>query len=151
MTLDQISLLNKRANLSVLQELVGMIPEKKLTDFLEVVFSPDKSNTMKAIRDFMKSGAFALALTLDQIILLNKRNTLSVVQELVGMVLEKKLIDFLQVVFSLDTSNTVKAIRDFMESGAFALALISQLATLIIDVLAGNNRSKDYRLKHVRK
>ncbi|KAI5077714.1 hypothetical protein GOP47_0007538 [Adiantum capillus-veneris] len=90
-------------------------------------------------------------MTLDQISLLGKRATLSVVQELVGMIPEKKLIEFLEVALSPDTSNTVKAIRDFMESGVDALALISQLATLITDILAGNNRSAAYRLKHVRK
>lgn len=90
-------------------------------------------------------------MTLDQISLLGKRATLSVVQELVGMIPEKKLIEFLEVALSPDTSSTVKAIRDFMESGVDALALISQLATLITDIIAGNNRSAAYRLKHVRK
>ncbi|MCO5591358.1 hypothetical protein L7F22_045340 [Adiantum nelumboides] len=90
-------------------------------------------------------------MTLDQISLLGKRATLSVVQELVGMIPEKKLIEFLEVALSPDTSSTVKAIRDFMEAGVDALALISQLATLITDIVAGNNRSASYRLKHVRK
>lgn len=89
--------------------------------------------------------------TLDQISLLGKRATLSVVQELVGMISEKKLIEFLELALSPDTSSTVKSIRDFMESGVEPLALISQLATLITDIIAGNNRSAAYRFKHVRK
>ncbi|KAH7429963.1 hypothetical protein KP509_09G075500 [Ceratopteris richardii] len=90
-------------------------------------------------------------MTLDRISLLGKTATLSVVQELVGIIPEKKLIEFLEVALSSDTSSTVKAIRDFMESGVDALSLISQLATLITDVIAGNNRSAAYRLKEIRK
>lgn len=56
----------------------------------------------------------------------------------VGLVSDEKLVDLLDLALSADTVNTVKNLRDIMESGVEPLALMSQLATVITDILAGS-------------
>lgn len=46
-------------------------------------------------------------------------------------------MDLLDLALSADTVNTVKNLRVIMESGVEPLALMSQLATVITDILAG--------------
>ncbi|KAG6420575.1 hypothetical protein SASPL_117109 [Salvia splendens] len=58
--------------------------------------------------------------------------------ETVGLVSDEKLVDLLNLALSADTANTVKNLRDIMESGVEPLALMSQLATAITDILAGS-------------
>ncbi|CAA0827538.1 Protein STICHEL-like 3 [Striga hermonthica] len=77
-------------------------------------------------------------MTLEQLSLLGKRISLGLVQELVGLVSDEKLVDLLDLALSADTVNTVKNLRDIMESGIEPLALMSQLATVITDILAGS-------------
>lgn len=77
-------------------------------------------------------------MTLEQLSLLGKRISLALVQELVGLVSDEKLVDLLDLALSADTVNTVKNLRDIMESGVEPLALMSQLATVITDILAGS-------------
>lgn len=55
-----------------------------------------------------------------------------------GLVSDEKLVDLLDLAFSADTVNTVKNLREIMESGVEPLALMSQLATVITDILAGS-------------
>ncbi|XP_066367058.1 protein STICHEL-like 4 [Miscanthus floridulus] len=76
-------------------------------------------------------------MTLDQLSLLGQRISMSVVQELVGLVSDDKLVDLLDLALSADTVNTVKTLRDITETGVEPLALMSQLATIITDILAG--------------
>lgn len=47
-------------------------------------------------------------------------------------------MDLLDFALSADTINTVKNLRDIMASGVEPLALMSQLATIITDILAGS-------------
>jgi len=47
-------------------------------------------------------------------------------------------VDLLDLALSADTVNTVKSLREIMESGVEPLALMSQLATIITDILAGS-------------
>ena len=47
-------------------------------------------------------------------------------------------MDLLDLALSADTVNTVKNLRVIMETGAEPLALMSQLATVITDILAGS-------------
>ncbi|XP_024522565.1 protein STICHEL-like 2 [Selaginella moellendorffii] len=75
--------------------------------------------------------------TLDQLSLVGQKITLEVVQELVGLVSNAKLADLLDMALTGDTLNTVKCIREFMDAGVEPLALMSQIATLITDILAG--------------
>lgn len=51
---------------------------------------------------------------------------------------DEKLVDLLDLALSADTVNTVKSLREIMESGVEPLALMSQLATIITDILAGS-------------
>ncbi|PUZ65076.1 hypothetical protein GQ55_3G194000 [Panicum hallii var. hallii] len=76
-------------------------------------------------------------MTLDQLSLLGQRISMSLVQELVGLVSDEKLVDLLDLALSADTVNTVKTLRDITETGVEPLALMSQLATIITDILAG--------------
>ncbi|XP_031130897.1 protein STICHEL-like 3 isoform X2 [Ipomoea triloba] len=76
-------------------------------------------------------------MTLEQLSLLGQRISVSLVQELVGLISDEKLVDLLDLALSADTVNTVKSLREIMESGVEPLALMSQLATVITDILAG--------------
>ncbi|KAL6851626.1 hypothetical protein ACP4OV_020190 [Aristida adscensionis] len=76
-------------------------------------------------------------MTLDQLSLLGQRISMSLVQELVGLVSDDKLVDLLDLALSADTVNTVKTLREITETGVDPMALMSQLATIITDILAG--------------
>ncbi|KAF8084622.1 hypothetical protein N665_0710s0030 [Sinapis alba] len=77
-------------------------------------------------------------MTLEQLSLLGTRISVPLVQELVGLVSDEKLVDLLDLALSADTVNTVKNLRMIMETGVEPLALMSQLATVITDILAGS-------------
>ncbi|XP_004293975.1 PREDICTED: protein STICHEL-like 3 [Fragaria vesca subsp. vesca] len=76
-------------------------------------------------------------MTLEQLSLLGQRISVPLVQELVGLISDERLVDLLDLALSADTVNTVKNLRMIMESGVEPLALMSQLATVITDILAG--------------
>ncbi|KAM0938362.1 putative DNA-directed DNA polymerase [Dioscorea sansibarensis] len=78
-------------------------------------------------------------MTLDQLSLLGQRVSLPVVQELVGLVSDDKLVDLLDLALSANTSNTIKSVRDAVESGVDPLELMSQLAATVTDILAGRS------------
>ncbi|XP_062206756.1 protein STICHEL-like 4 isoform X2 [Phragmites australis] len=86
-------------------------------------------------------------MTLDQLSLLGQRISLSLVQELVGLVSDDKLVDLLDLALSADTVNTVRTLRDITETGVEPLALMSQLATIITDILAGSYTFTQERLQ----
>ncbi|KAF5943939.1 hypothetical protein HYC85_018016 [Camellia sinensis] len=75
-------------------------------------------------------------MTLEQLSLLGQTISIPLVQELVGLISDEKLVDLLDLALSADTVNTVKNLREIMESGVEPLALMSQLATVITDILA---------------
>ncbi|KAL7211576.1 hypothetical protein ACSBR2_014437 [Camellia fascicularis] len=77
-------------------------------------------------------------MTLEQLGLLGQSISVPLVQELVGLISDEKLVDLLDLALSADTVNTVKNLREIMESGVEPLALMSQLATVITDILAGS-------------
>ncbi|XP_008808954.2 protein STICHEL-like [Phoenix dactylifera] len=74
---------------------------------------------------------------LDQLSLLGRKITTSLVNDLVGVVSEEKLLDLLEIAMSSNTSETVKRSRELMDSGVDPMALMSQLAGLIMDIIAG--------------
>ncbi|PON72364.1 DNA polymerase III, subunit gamma/ tau [Parasponia andersonii] len=74
---------------------------------------------------------------LDQLSLLGKRITMSLAYELIGIVSDDELLDLLDLAMSSDTSKTVIRARELMRSRIDPMQLISQLANLIMDVLAG--------------
>ncbi|KAH7299723.1 hypothetical protein KP509_24G026300 [Ceratopteris richardii] len=73
---------------------------------------------------------------LDQLSLLGKRVTLGIVREMVGLIPDEELINLLDMALSGDAVSTVSTIRKLMGSGVEPLALTSQLATVITDILA---------------
>ncbi|KAK8608138.1 hypothetical protein V6N13_023569 [Hibiscus sabdariffa] len=76
-------------------------------------------------------------MTLEQLSLLGQKISVLLIQELVGLISDEKLVDLLDLALSADTVNTVKSLRVIMENGVEPLALMSQLATVITDILAG--------------
>ncbi|CAL1400826.1 unnamed protein product [Linum trigynum] len=76
-------------------------------------------------------------MTIEQLSLLGQKVSVPLVQELVGLISDEKLVDLLDLALSADTVNTVKNLRVIMETGIEPLALMSQLATVITDILAG--------------
>ncbi|XP_054803062.1 protein STICHEL [Prosopis cineraria] len=75
---------------------------------------------------------------LEQLSLLGKRITTSLVNELVGVVSDEKLLELLELAMSSDTAETVKRARELMDSGVDPIVLMSQLASLIMDIIAGS-------------
>ncbi|XAR49192.1 DNA-directed DNA polymerase [Bertholletia excelsa] len=99
---------------------------------------------------------------LDQLSLLGKTITAALVNELVGSVSDEKLLQLLELAMSSDTTQAVKIARELMDSGVDPMALMSQLATLIMDIIAGTYHIMDFggrsltaleldRLKHALK
>ncbi|KAE8709086.1 Protein STICHEL-like 3 [Hibiscus syriacus] len=91
-------------------------------------------------------------MTLEQLSLLGQKISVQLVQELVGLISDEKLVDLLDLALSADTVNTVKSLRLIIETGVEPLALMSQLATVITDILAssyeftkGRHRRKFFR------
>ncbi|WOL14291.1 protein STICHEL-like isoform X2 [Canna indica] len=80
---------------------------------------------------------------LDQLSLLGKRITPSVVNDLVGVVPSKKLHDLLEKAMSSDTAETIKMSRELINSGVDPITLMSQLAGHIMDVIAGTYQLTD--------
>ncbi|KAK7263763.1 hypothetical protein RJT34_31360 [Clitoria ternatea] len=75
---------------------------------------------------------------LEQLSLLGKKITTSLVNELVGVVSDEKLLELLELAMSSDTVETVKRARELMDSGVDPMVLMSQLAGLIMDIIAGS-------------
>ncbi|KAL5982801.1 hypothetical protein ACLOJK_016878 [Asimina triloba] len=80
---------------------------------------------------------------LDQLSLMGKRITTSLVNDFVGIVLDEKLLDLLALAMSSDTAETVKRARELMGSAVDPVTLMSQLAGLIRDIIGGTYRSGD--------
>ncbi|CAA2958686.1 STICHEL-like 3 [Olea europaea subsp. europaea] len=95
-------------------------------------------NALKLIASRSHGSLRDAEMTLEQLSLLGQRITVPLVQELVGLVSDEKLVDLLDLALSADTVNTVKNLREIMESGIEPLALMSQLATVITDILGGS-------------
>lgn len=56
----------------------------------------------------------------------------------VGVVSDERLLELLELAMSSDTSETVKRARELMDSGIDPMVLMSQLAGLIMDIIAGS-------------
>ncbi|XP_057529618.1 protein STICHEL [Amaranthus tricolor] len=80
---------------------------------------------------------------LDQLSLLGKRITTSLVNELVGVISDDKLLELLELAMSSNTAETVNRARELMDSGIDPLVLMSQLASLIMDIIAGSYQLAD--------
>ncbi|CDY15837.1 BnaC02g34560D [Brassica napus] len=80
---------------------------------------------------------------LEQLSLLGKRITTGLVNELVGVVSDEKLLELLELALSSDTAETVKRARDLLDLGADPIVLMFQLASLIMDIIAGSYKVVD--------
>lgn len=58
----------------------------------------------------------------------------------IGVVSDDELLDLLDLALSSDTSNTVIRARELMRSKIDPMQLISQLANVIMDIIAGNSQ-----------
>lgn len=59
------------------------------------------------------------------------------------MVSDEKLLELLELAMSSDTAETVKRARELMDSGVDPMVVMSQLATLIMDIIAGSYHIMD--------
>ncbi|CAN6987293.1 unnamed protein product [Brassica rapa subsp. trilocularis] len=86
---------------------------------------------------------------LDQLSLIGKRVTTSLAYKLIGVVSDDELLDLLDLALSSDTSNTVIRARELMRSKIDPMQLISQLASVIMDIIAGKcqDSSSETRLR----
>ncbi|KAK6119106.1 hypothetical protein DH2020_047149 [Rehmannia glutinosa] len=80
---------------------------------------------------------------LEQLSLFGKRITKSLVNELIGVVSDDKLLDLLELAMSSNATETVIRARELMDSGVDPIILMSQLVTLIVDIIAGTYPSVD--------
>eukprot|EP01018_Ginkgo_biloba_P020549 Gb_02891 [translate_table: standard] len=63
MTLDQLSLLGQGISLPLAQELVGLIPDAKSVDLLDLALSTDTGTMVKCLRELMEAVVDPLSLT----------------------------------------------------------------------------------------
>jgi len=61
----------------------------------------------------------------------------------VGVVPDEKLLELLELAMSSNTAETVKRARELMDSGVDPLVLMSQMAGLIMDIIAGSHQFAD--------
>ncbi|KAL5778478.1 hypothetical protein ACOSP7_011404 [Xanthoceras sorbifolium] len=73
---------------------------------------------------------------LDQLTLLGARITSSMVQQIVGLVPQNKLVNLLSIAVSGDIEGTIISTRQLIATGVEAHTLVSQLIALITDVLS---------------
>ncbi|KAH9330643.1 hypothetical protein KI387_002751, partial [Taxus chinensis] len=67
----------------------------------------------------------------------------------VGVVSDEKLLDLLDLALSADAASTVRKARDLIGSGIEPMVLMSQLANLIMDILAGSCKTGDKKHKGI--
>eukprot|EP00252_Welwitschia_mirabilis_P008462 TRINITY_DN20311_c0_g1_i1.p1 TRINITY_DN20311_c0_g1~~TRINITY_DN20311_c0_g1_i1.p1 ORF type:complete len:1191 (+),score=210.62 TRINITY_DN20311_c0_g1_i1:511-4083(+) len=84
---------------------------------------------------------------LDQLSLLGQRITPQLVHDLTGIISEEKLLDLLEMALSANAASTVRRVRELLGSGIEPMALMSQLATLIMDILASSCKVDDAHQK----
>ncbi|XP_042503073.1 protein STICHEL-like 2 [Macadamia integrifolia] len=117
------------------------IKEADIVNMLTKICAEEDLDFDKVALDFVATKANGslrdAEMMLDQLSLLGKRITISLAYELIGIVSDDELLDLLDFALSSDTSNTVRRARDLMKSRVDPMQLISQLANLIMDILAG--------------
>ncbi|OVA20528.1 AAA+ ATPase domain [Macleaya cordata] len=118
----------KIKDVDIVHRLTRICVEEGL-DFDEVALDFIAAKSSGSLRD--------AEMMLDQLSLLGKKITISSAHELIGIVSDDELLELLDLALSSDTSNTVRRARDLMRSRVDPMQLISQLANLIMDILAG--------------
>uniref|UniRef100_A0A7N0ZUQ2 DNA-directed DNA polymerase n=1 Tax=Kalanchoe fedtschenkoi TaxID=63787 RepID=A0A7N0ZUQ2_KALFE len=86
---------------------------------------------------------------LEQLSLSGKTISMSLAYEVTGIISDDELLELLDVALSPNTCNTVRMAREMMKSRIDPMQLTSQLANLIMDILAGKFQedSSDVREK----
>ncbi|KAI5061790.1 hypothetical protein GOP47_0022329 [Adiantum capillus-veneris] len=92
---------------------------------------------------------------LDQLSLSGQAITSSAVLNLVGPVSDERLLNLLDLALGSDTRRTVQKAKELVESGVEPLDLITRLAKLITDILAGGHKtatrnSDQFLVRHLR-
>ncbi|XP_073028211.1 protein STICHEL-like [Primulina eburnea] len=82
---------------------------------------------------------------LDQLSLFGKRISISLVNELIGVVSDEKMLELLELAMSSNAAETVIRARELIDSGVDPIVLMSQMATLIVDIIAGTYPTVDAR------
>ncbi|XP_047945482.1 protein STICHEL-like [Salvia hispanica] len=100
-------------------------------------------NALELIASSADGSLHDAEIMLDQLSLFGKQITKSLVNELMGVVSEDKLLELLELAMSSNATETVRRSREVMDSGVDPLVLISQLVTLIVDIIAGTHLSVD--------
>ncbi|KAH7284272.1 hypothetical protein KP509_34G046100 [Ceratopteris richardii] len=89
---------------------------------------------------------------LDQVSLLGQQVNSATVYQLVGSVSDGRVLGLLNSALMADTVSTVQRVRELVDSGVEPLSLMSRLAALITDILAGTfNIPDDQRTGFFRK
>lgn len=91
-------------------------------------------------------------MTLEHLSLVGKRITRPLVYELIGIVSDDDVLELLDLALSSDSSKTIRRARELLGSGIDPMQLISQLANLVMDILAGkcDESSSETRQKFFR-
>ncbi|XP_011087602.1 protein STICHEL [Sesamum indicum] len=100
-----------------------------------------ESNALELIASNADGSLRDAETMLDQLSLFGKRITKSLVNELIGVVSDEKLLDILGLAMSSNATETVIKARELMDSGVDPTVLMSQLVTLIVDIIAGTHPS----------
>ncbi|XP_011092245.1 protein STICHEL isoform X1 [Sesamum indicum] len=130
----QKQLFNKISNGDIVARLSKIADDENMdveSDALELI----ASNADGSLRD--------AETMLDQLSLFGKRITISLVNELIGVVSDEKLLDLLELAMSSNATETVIRARELMDSGVDPIVLMSQMATLIVDIIAGTYPNVD--------
>ncbi|KAG7532565.1 P-loop containing nucleoside triphosphate hydrolase [Arabidopsis thaliana x Arabidopsis arenosa] len=118
------------------------LKDADIIDSLQLIASKEEididKDALKLVASRSDGSLRDAEMTLEQLSLLGTRISVPLVQEMVGLISDEKLVDLLDLALSADTVNTVKNLRLIMETGLEPLALMSQLATVITDILAGS-------------
>ncbi|XP_057534942.1 protein STICHEL-like 2 isoform X2 [Amaranthus tricolor] len=114
---------------------LGKICEEEGLEFDRVALEFVASKSNGSMRD--------AEMMLDQLSLLGSKITMTLAYELIGSVSDDDLLDLLDLALSADTSNTVKKARELMSSRIDPMQLISQLANIIMDILAGKFQEEE--------
>ncbi|KAL0364949.1 UNVERIFIED_CONTAM: protein STICHEL [Sesamum angustifolium] len=105
-----------------------------------------ESNALELIASNADGSLRDAETMLDQLSLFGKRITKSLVNELIGVVSDEKLLDLLGLAMSSNATETVIKARELMDSGVDPTVLMSQLVTLIVDIIAGTQPSNNPQL-----
>ncbi|KAL1564890.1 protein STICHEL-like [Salvia divinorum] len=100
-------------------------------------------NALELIASSADGSLHDAEIMLDQLSLFGKQITKSLVNELMGVVSEDKLLELLELAMSSNATETVRRSREVLDSGVDPLVLISQLVTLIVDIIAGTHLKVD--------